>query len=67
MILHTYGLTSGFFIHIVEEKNDVARNDIVIPLSFWQQIVEHLFKFEISTSAPGFLILNLLASNGYKK
>jgi hypothetical protein len=27
MIVHTYGLTSGFFYFIVEEKNDIARND----------------------------------------
>jgi hypothetical protein len=49
------------------KKKKIARNDTVIPLSFWQQIVELLFKFEISTLVPGFLILIFLASNGYEK
>jgi hypothetical protein len=41
--------------------------DIVVPLPFWQQTVEYLFKFEILTLALGFLILIFLTCNDYIK
>jgi hypothetical protein len=41
--------------------------DIVVPLPFRQQIVEYLFKFEILTSAPSFLIIKFLTCNDYIK
>ncbi len=40
---------------------------IYIPIPFWQQITKYLFKFEILTSTPGFLILKISTSNGYTK
>jgi hypothetical protein len=48
-------------------KKNIARNDIVIPLPFRQQTIEHLLKFEISTLALCFLILKFLVGNGYTK
>jgi hypothetical protein len=46
---------------------DISSQNAIVPLSFWQQIVEYLIKFEILTLALGFLILKFLTSNGYSK
>jgi len=40
---------------------------IVVCLPFRQQTVEYLIKFEILTSALGFLILKFLIGNGYSR
>jgi hypothetical protein len=41
--------------------------DTIVPSPFWQQTTEQLIKFEILTSALGFLILKFSANNGYTK
>jgi hypothetical protein len=39
----------------------------IVHLPFRQQIAKQLIKFEVLTSTLGFLILKILASNGYMK
>jgi len=46
---------------------DISSQSTIVPLPFWQQIVEYLIKFEILTLALGFLILKISTSNGYSK
>jgi hypothetical protein len=41
--------------------------NIVIPLPFQQQIAKYLIKFEILTSALGFLFLKFLIDHNYNK
>jgi hypothetical protein len=47
----------------IEEDKDTT----IIPLPFWQQIAKRLFKFEILTLAPSFLILKISIGNDYRK
>jgi hypothetical protein len=55
----------GQKVEIIEIKED--KNTTIIPLPFEQQIVENLFKFEILTSTPNFLILKFSIGNDYRK
>jgi hypothetical protein len=50
-----------------ERTLDISSQSTIVPLPFWQQIVEYLTKLEILTLALGFLILKFLISNGYSK
>jgi hypothetical protein len=55
----------GQKVQIVNIKED--KDITIIPLPFRQQIAEILFKFEILTSAPSFLILKFSIGNDYRK